>query len=144
MMGLSQSNRSGSDANESSLVEINGTFINTQISVISINSCEDSSFCQQSIMREIAQGESNRTDGGVVFQAANCGRALVDTSPELRQQAGVSPHMKLLNWNTPIRLVKVTPLLTSLRHATLLNWKSLILDRASKNCTTFMASLQAT
>ena len=60
------------------------------------------------------------------------------------QQAGVSSHMKLLNWNTPIRLVKVTPLLTSLRHETLLNWKSSILDRASKNCITFMASLRAT
>ena len=52
--------------------------------------------------------------------------------------------MKLLNWNTPIRLVKVTPLLTSLQHETLLNWKTSILDRASKNCTTFMASLRAT
>ena len=60
------------------------------------------------------------------------------------QQAGVSSHMKLLNWNTPIRLVKVTPLLTSLQHETLLNWKSSILDWASKNCTTFMASLRAT
>ncbi|KAM3694742.1 hypothetical protein ACB098_07G077600 [Castanea mollissima] len=144
MMGLSQSNPSGSDANESSLLdaEINGTYINTQISVILMNSSQGSSFCQQSIMKEIAQGESNRTDGGVVFRAANCGHALVDTSPELRQ-AGVSSHMKLLNWNTPIRLVKVT-LLTSLQHETLLNWKSSILDRASKNCTTFMASLRAT
>ncbi|KAF3948306.1 hypothetical protein CMV_025679 [Castanea mollissima] len=106
MMGLSQSNPSGSDANESSLLEINGTYINTQISVILMNSSQGSSFCQQSIMKEIAQGESNRTDGGVVFRAANCGHALVDTSPELRQ-AGVSSHMKLLNWNTPIRLVKV-------------------------------------
>ena len=60
------------------------------------------------------------------------------------QQAGVSSHMKLLNWNTPIRLVKVTPLLTSLQHETLLNWETSILDRASKNCTTFMASLRAT
>ncbi|KAM4088539.1 hypothetical protein ACJW30_07G078300 [Castanea mollissima] len=86
MMGLSQSNPSGSDANESSLLEINGTYINTQISVILMNSSQGSSFCQQSIMKEIAQGESNRTDGGVVFRAANCGHALVDTSPELRQE----------------------------------------------------------
>nr|POE62173.1 hypothetical protein CFP56_66656 [Quercus suber] len=105
MMGLSQSNRSGSDANKSSLLEINGTYINTQISVISMNSSQDSSFCQRSIMKEIAQGESNRTDGGVVFQATNCGCALIDASPELCQ-AGVSSHMKLLNWNTLIRLVK--------------------------------------
>ncbi|KAK7819706.1 hypothetical protein CFP56_039878 [Quercus suber] len=88
MMGLSQSNRSGSDANKSSLLdtEINGTYINTQISVISMNSSQDSSFCQRSIMKEIAQGESNRTDGGVVFQATNCGCALIDASPELCQE----------------------------------------------------------
>ena len=65
--------------------EINGTYINTQISVISMNSSQDSSFCQRSIMKEIAPGESNRTDGSVVFQAAKCGCALIDTSPELRQ-----------------------------------------------------------
>ena len=65
--------------------ELSGTNTNTHITVIIVNSSHGSSFCQQSIMKETAQGESNRTDGGMVFQAANCGCALIDTSPELRQ-----------------------------------------------------------
>ena len=36
-------------------------------------------------MKETAQGESNRTDGGVVCQAAGCGCALTEASPESSQ-----------------------------------------------------------
>ena len=43
-------------------------------------------------MKETAQGESNRTDGGMVCQAAGCGCALTEASPELGQVN--------LTWNT--------------------------------------------
>ena len=36
-------------------------------------------------MKETAQGESNRTDGGVVCQTAGYGRALIEASPKLDQ-----------------------------------------------------------
>ena len=64
---------------------LSGTNTNTQITVIMVNSSHGSSFCQQSIMKETAQGESNRTDGGVVCQAAGCGCALTEASPESSQ-----------------------------------------------------------
>ena len=65
--------------------EFSGTNTNTQITVIIAKSISDSSIFQQSIMKETAQGESNRTDGGVACQMAGFGRALIEASPELGQ-----------------------------------------------------------
>ena len=73
-------------------LELSGTYRKVQINFTSVGSSHGSSFFQQSIMKETAQGESNRTDGGVVCQAAGCGCALTGASPELGQVN--------LTWNT--------------------------------------------
>ncbi|KAK9997225.1 hypothetical protein SO802_021911 [Lithocarpus litseifolius] len=134
MMGLSQSNRSGSDANKSSLLNIeccpvlSGTNTNTQITVNQVTYSHGSSFCQESIMKETAQGESNRTDGSVVFQAAGCGHALIDASPLLRQETqGIGDVPRDLSSSISSDFVQMFSLLQSIFKILLCIYKKILL-----------------
>ncbi|KAK9997218.1 hypothetical protein SO802_021904 [Lithocarpus litseifolius] len=81
-----------------------------------------------SIMKETAQGESNRTDGGVVFQAAGCGCALIDASPELRQETqGIVDVPRDLSSSISSDFVQMFSLLQSIFKILLCIYKKILL-----------------